>query len=321
MVRVASIRILSFIVDQLQGVGFLSQDRALLDVAEVITAPGQVAITIDGHEVRDPPGPTGLPYVGNYFEVYPDHLGNHQRLFEQFGPLIKTTNMGRTIYQTNSPEISAIVFTESDFFTKKINEAHPLYALKTPAAGVFLGDTDTPEWKVAHKFLPPALGPKAVRHYAPTMQKTVEESFRVFDAFDQDGEAWNAYHYMLKLGSQAVGKLTLGLDFEHFNEPDTPLHEMVHLIAEVLSLNKKVTSKGDWYARMPFGDPQRLKRAKARVEQMVEESIQKAARAGVEDLPLQDAALKASNMVGMFTVPYRLQFSLTLGRLCHSCRR
>jgi hypothetical protein len=103
---------------------------------------------------------------------------------------------------------------------------------------------------------------------------------------------------MLKLGSQAVGKLTLGLDFEHFNEPDAPLHEMVHLIAEVLSLNKKVTSKGDWYGRLPFGDPQRLKCAKARIEQMVEESIQRAARGGVEDLPLQDAALKASNMVG-----------------------
>ncbi|KAF3391514.1 Docosahexaenoic acid omega-hydroxylase CYP4F3 [Penicillium rolfsii] len=286
-----------FSIVEPSGVGFLSQDQALLDVTEVIQAPELVAITIDGHEVRDPSGPTGLPIVGNYFEVYPDHLGNHQRLFEQYGPLIKTTNMGRTIYQTNDPELSAIVFTESDFFTKKINEAHPLHALKTPAAGVFLGDTDTPEWKVAHKFLPPALGPKAVRHYAPTMQKTVEDSFQVFDAFDEQGEAWNVYRYMLKLGSQAVGKLTLGLDFEHFKDPDAPLHEMVHLIAEVLSLNKKVTSKGDWYGRLPFGDPQRLRRAKGRIEQMVEESIQKAARGGIEDLPLQDAALQASNMV------------------------
>lgn len=282
------------------GISFQSQDQALLDVTDVISTSGPVAIAIDGHAVRDPPGPTGLPYVGNYFEVYPDHLGNHQRLFEQYGPLIKTTNMGRTTYQTNDPELSAIVFAESDFFTKKINEAHPLYALKTPAAGVFLGDTDTPEWKVAHKFLPPALGPKAVRHYAPTMQKTVEDSFRVFDAFDQQGEAWNVYRYMLKLGSQAVGKLTLGLDFEHFNEPDAPLHEMVHLIAEILSLNKKVTSRGDWYGRLPFGDPQKLKRAKARVEQLVEESIQKAERGGIEDLVLQDAALKAANMVGRF---------------------
>ena len=57
-----------------------------------------------------------------------------------------------------------------------------------------------------HKFLPPALGPKAVRHYAPTMQKTVEDAFKVFDELDERDEAWNVYPYMLKLGSQAVGK-------------------------------------------------------------------------------------------------------------------
>lgn len=268
------------------------------EVSDIVSITGPVAISIDGHAVRDPPGPKGLPYLGNFFEIYPDHLGNHQRLFQHYGPVIKTTNMGRVVYQTNDPNIALIAFNESDFFTKKINESHPLYALKTPAAGVFLGDTDTEEWKVAHKFLPPALGPKAVRHYAPTMQKTVEDASKVFDALDEQGEAWNVYQYMLKLGSQAVGKLTLGLDFNHFSSPDAPVHEMVHLIAEVLSLNKKVTSKGDWYSSLPFGDPKRLKDVKLRVEEMVEESIQRAARGGVEDLPLQDAAIEASNMVG-----------------------
>lgn len=181
--------------------------------------------------------------------------------------------MGRTIYQTNDPEISAIVFAASDFFSKEINDSHPLFAPKAAAAGVFLGDTDTP-----------ALGPKAVRHYAPTMQKTVEDEFQVFDAFDELDEAWNVYQYMLKLGSQAVGKLTLGLDFQHFASPDAPVHEMVGLIAEVLALNKKLTSKGDWYGRLPFGEPQRLRNANARVEGLVEESVRNAARGGIEDL-------------------------------------
>lgn len=281
----------------LLGIEFSGQDTCLTDISEIISSTVPVAITIDGHAVRDVPSPKGLPFVGNFFQIFPDHLGNHQRLFEQYGPLIKTNTLGRTVYQTNDPVISAIVLNESDFFTKKINEAHPLYALKTPSAGVFLGDTDTPEWRVAHKFLPPALGPKAVRHYAPTMQKTVEDACTVLDQLDEQGEAWNVYQYMLKLGSQAVGKLTLGLDFKHFSSADAPIHEMVHLIAEVLSLNKKVTSKGDWYASLPFGDPKRLKDTKARIEQLVEESIQEAQRGGVEDLPLQDAALRAVNMV------------------------
>ncbi|KAH1769441.1 hypothetical protein KXX62_002387 [Aspergillus fumigatus] len=286
-----------FAIVEPSGIEFSRQDVSLTDLHEITSATTPVAITIDGHAVRDAPSPKGLPFFGNFFQIFPDHLGNHQRLFEQYGPLIKTNTLGRTVYQTNDPILSAIVFNESDFFTKKINEAHPLYSLKTPAAGVFLGDTDTPEWRVAHKFLPPALGPKAVRHYAPTMQKTVEDACTIFDQLDAQGEAWNVYQYMLKLGSQAVGKLTLGLDFEHFSSADAPIHEMVHLIAEVLSLNKKVTSKGDWYASLPFGDPKRLRDTKARIEQLVEESVQKAQRGGVEDLPLQDAALRAANMV------------------------
>ncbi|RDW93855.1 cytochrome P450 [Aspergillus mulundensis] len=286
-----------FAIVEPKSIGFQTDNDCFMDVPSVLAAPGPIAITIDGHAVREPDGPKGLPFVGNYFEVFPDHLGNHQRLFDIYGPIFKTNNLGRTTYQTNDPQLSAIVLSETDFFSKILNKSHPLYPLKTPEAGVFLADTDSESWRLAHKFLPPALGPKAVRHYAPTMQATVEDAFKAFDALDEAQEAWNVYQYMLKLGSQAVGKLTLGIDFEHFTSPDAPVHEMVHAIAELLSLNKEVTSRGDWYAMLPFGPPKRLRNLKARIEEMVEESVQNAARGGVSDLPLQEAALEASNMV------------------------
>lgn len=260
-----------------------------------------VAVSIDGNAVREVPGPTGIPYFGNYLEIYPDHLGNHQRLFEKYGPLFVTTNMGSQIYQTNDPELSQVFFAEDHYFTKHIVPGHPLYPIKSQEAGVFLGDTDTEQWRQAHKFLPPALGPKAVRHYAPTMQKTVEQAFKVLDELDEKGEAWNVYQYMLKLGSQAVGKLVLGMDFAHFTEVDAPLHEMVLKIAENLELNKRVSSMGQWYANMPFGDPKKLRQTKSRIEEMMMDSIAKASR-GQGDLELQDAALKADNVVGKLCV-------------------
>ena len=194
--------------------------------------------------------------------------------------------------------LAAIFFSESQFFTKLITDEHPLAALKLPEAGVFLGDTDTEAWRTVHKFLPPALGPKAVRHYAPEMGRAVESSFKVFDELDARGEAFNVYQYMLKLGSQAVGKLVLGLDFNHFESPETPLHEMVMLIAQVLALNKKVTTRGNWYASLPFGDPQKLRLARLRIMEMIDVAIKAAQQNGTEDLDLQNAALKAANFVG-----------------------
>ncbi|KAI0877314.1 cytochrome P450 [Hypoxylon argillaceum] len=285
-----------FAIVEPQSIGFTSQDVFLTTVADVLSSEEPVAISIDGKAVREVPGPKGLPYVGNYFEVFPDHLGNHQRLFDTYGPLIRTTNFGSTAYSTNDPKLSNIVFSESEFFSKIITKDHPLAPIKNAEAGVFLSDTDTEQWRTAHKFLPPALGPKAVRHYTPTMQKTVEDSFRVFDELDERGEAWNVYPYMLKLGSQAVGKLVLGMDFQHFTSVDAPPHEMVLNIAESLELNKKITAMGSWYAKLPFGDPKRLVYIKGRIEALLRESVDKAARGG-GDLDLQEAALKAENMV------------------------
>lgn len=270
--------------------------EALTTVAEVLDADGPIAVTIDGKAVREVPGPKGLPYVGNYFEVYPDHLGNNGRLFEKYGSIFKTTNMGSTSYYTNDPAISSLFFQESDFFTKEITPGHPLFPIKNSAAGVFLGDTHTEEWRIAHKFLPPFFGPKAVRHYAPTMNQTVEDAFKVFDELDERDEAWNAYSYMSKLGSQAVGKLLLGMDFNHFTSVDAPPHEMIRIIGQSLELTKKISSMGSWYGSLPFGDPQRLRNLRDRMFEMITEVMDKAAK-GKEDLELQEAALKAENMV------------------------
>lgn len=141
-----------FAIVQSAGVGFVSKDNAALTtLADVRAVEEPIAISIDGKAVREVPGPAGLPYIGNYFEVYPDHLGNHQRLFEQYGPLIKTTNLGSVVYHTNDPVLASIFFGESDFFTKNIIPGHPLHPIKNPESGVFLGDTDTEEWRTAHK--------------------------------------------------------------------------------------------------------------------------------------------------------------------------
>ncbi|KXJ89362.1 cytochrome P450 [Microdochium bolleyi] len=281
-----------------KGVGFTQDGRNLTSVSEITAASSPVAISIDGHAVRAVPGPKGLPYVGNYFEIYPDHLGNHQRLFDQYGPLFRTNNMGSQIYHTNDPALANIFFSETDFFTKLIIPGHPLHPIKLQAAGVFLGDTDTDEWRIAHKFLPPALGPKAVRHYAPTMQATVEDSFAVFDELDARGEAWNVYAYMLKMGSQAVGKLLLGMDFKHFSAVDAPPHEMVIKIAMGLELNKRVSAWGPWYASLPFGTPKLLRTTSARIEELLMESIAAASKGDKDtNLELQEAALQADNLV------------------------
>ncbi|KAI9816917.1 MAG: hypothetical protein M1827_001562 [Pycnora praestabilis] len=284
------------IVEPSAGVGF-QNDRsgALLTWDAISNSQTSIGVTVDGHPIRPPLGPTGLPLLGSFYEVYPDHLGNHARLFAKYGSVIKVVAMGRVTYLTNSPEVAAVALAESPFFTKRINSDHPLFGVKDNSA-IFLGDTETEAWHLAHKFIPPALSPKAVRHYTPLMQKAVRGSFPVFDELDARGEAWNVYQYMLKLGSQTIGEFALNMDLHHFDSPDAPLHPLVTGVATWLSLNKKITSRGAWYSHIPFGDSQRLKNTRESLNVMIQEAIDNIS-VGTGDLPLQDAALTASCLV------------------------
>jgi cytochrome P450 len=255
-----------------------------------------IGLRVDGQAVQSPQGPEGLPLVGSFYEIFPDHLGNHYRLFRKYGHVIKTTNMGKTTYLTDSPEVAAVALAESAYMTKRIKENHPLWGVKDNTA-IFIGDTETENWRLAHKFLPPAMGPKAVRYYTPLMQECVRKSFAVFDELDSRDESWNVYQYMVKLASQTIGKFSLGTDFEHFTHVDAPLHPIVTNVANLLSLNNKITARGEWYRHLPFGDPARLKTVRKTIYSLLQEQIDRVKGSGIAGMPMNEAAINASCVV------------------------
>lgn len=91
----------------------------------------------------------------------------------------------------------------------------------------------------------------------------------------------------------------LGKDLKHFTSVDAPLDRIVLAIAEVLAINKKIASRGEWYSHLPFGDPLRLKNLQQFMTNQIQEAIKEANSSGTEDLQLQEAALKTANVVGM----------------------
>jgi len=68
-------------------------------------------------------------------------------------------------------------------------------------------------------------------------------------------------------------------------------------IAESLVLNKKVSTMGEWYSHLPFGDPKRLRDLGQEIADTIITSMKEAKGSGTEDLPLQEAALKAADVI------------------------
>ncbi|KAK3311845.1 cytochrome P450 monooxygenase [Apodospora peruviana] len=249
------------------------------DLVSLLKSHRPIIVLVQWPCRRRPARPVRSAVIGSHTEVYPDHIGNHERLFQ----------------------ITGHVFKESAFFTKEINSAHPLYGVKSPHAGVFLTSTHTDIWKEAHKFMVPSMGPKAIDKHCRTVVDIVRSTFPVFDELERTKQAFNVYDLMLKLSSQIVGKLFIDADFGHFRSADAPVHITVKTIFRLLGLNKKVTSWGDWYTYLPFGDPKRLRDTWHEVGERVAAHIAEAkVRREDGDVPLQEAALKTENLTDFF---------------------
>lgn len=243
-----------------------------------------------------PTGPLPLPFVGNHYEIYPDALGNYDRLFSRYGPMIKTVNMGTTIFHTNDPNISRYVLREGEFFTKTTSDpAHPLFYMNEQAA-LFTCDSDSPAFSASHKFVPPALSPRAVAHHTPHIQEAARSIFPVLDQLIENKQAFNVYHYMFKLAGQVIWRVIVGQDVKHFEAINTPPTLAIRLFGQYLSLMKKMSLRPAWYGKLPFGEPARLRAVRNQLFDTVELAMDESVTPGGEILPLQDrtSALRAS---------------------------
>lgn len=253
-----------------------------------------IELRIKQHKsVEEPSGPRSLPVVGNHYEIYPDSLGKFDRLFARYGPMIKTVNFGTTTYHTNDPGIAKAVLREGENFTKTTSEpSHPFYYMQHQES-LFTYDSDAPAFAPSHKFVPPALSPKAVAHHTPLIQKAAQSIFPVLDQIG-DHQAFNVYQYMFKLAEQVIWQVVVDQDLHHFDRFDTPPAAAIKNLGEWLHLMKKTSLRPKWYGQLPFGDPVKLRKAKQGLWADVTKAVADCTAAGESMIELSKAAAEAS---------------------------
>ncbi|CAI6340149.1 unnamed protein product [Periconia digitata] len=241
---------------------------------EVQKAEGLIELRATSNQsVRVPPGPRPLPFVGNRYEIYPDVLGNYDRLFSRYGPMFKTVNMGTTIYHNNDPVISRHILREDHLFTKTTSDpSHPLHYMSEQYS-LFTCDTASPAFIPSHKFVPPTLSPRAVAHYMPLIQDAIEDSFSVFDQLASSDRAINVYQYMFKLASSLIWRVVFNQDLKHFESPSTPPSAPIRYFDGYLSLSKKSSMQPTWLKYLPFGYHAKLKVVRQQLFDACEEAM------------------------------------------------
>ncbi|KAJ6597519.1 cytochrome P450 [Mycena vulgaris] len=275
-------------------------DLEVLDTIDAILAEPQVSMLVSGKKVRAVPGPTGgIPFIGGYSEIYPDFMGNYQRLLNKYGHIVHVAYLGKSVYLTDDPDCAGLVLSEGEFYSKIIGENHPLFPLKmTVPNGLFTADSTNPAWPTSHKFMMTAMGAKAMRNYVRTMDHSANRLVKCFTELLERGKSFDAFPWALRAAAQTIGEVGVGTDFKMLDNADSSIADIFLWIGHNLHLAQTLFRKGRLYRALP--NPER--RAQASLEahsvSFVEAQKTRVLQEGSStDMPYNEAAVKTSSLL------------------------
>ncbi|KAJ7749382.1 cytochrome P450 [Mycena metata] len=271
-----------------------------LDTLNEITVERTVALLVSGKKVRPAPGPTGgIPFIGGYSEIYPDFMGNYQRLLSKYGRIVHVSYLGKSVYLTDDPDCAGVVLSEGDLYRKQIGENHPLFPLKMSIPnGIFTADSDSPAWSTSHKFMMTAMGAKAMRNYVRTMDHSANRLVHCFNEIRDKGTDVDAFSWGLRAAGQTIGEVAVGIDFKMLDHADSSVASIFQQIGRTLQLSQTLFRKGRIYRALPNPERREQKARSNELNTFVDAEAERILReSGTPDMPLAKAAVSTTSLL------------------------
>ncbi|KAJ7306288.1 cytochrome P450 [Mycena albidolilacea] len=234
------------------------------------------------------------PFIGGYSEIYPDFIGNYQRLLHNYGHIVHVSYLGKSIYLTDDPDCAGIVLSEGEFYSKEIGDNHPLFPLKMSIPnGLFTADSSNLLWSTSHKFMMTAMGAKAMRNYVRTMDSTAKRLVHCFD----EGKA-STLSLGLRAAGQTIGELAVDVDLKMLDNADSEVVNIFQLISTNLRLAQTLFRKGRVYRALPNPEKREQRFATAEARAVVDKEAERILRDGhSSDMPIDKAAVSTTSLL------------------------
>ena len=175
------------------------------------------------------PQPQEKFLIGNLKEIEPDHpLESLQRLQKLYGDIFRLNIFGKNLIVVSSQEIANFMCDESKFDKKIASVTNEIRALT--GDGLFTAHTAEPNWKLAHKILMPAFGPKAIRDMFPAMVDISSQLILRWERFA--GEEIDVCDNFTRLTLDTIALCSFNYRFNSFYE--NTMHRFVGAMVNVL---------------------------------------------------------------------------------------
>lgn len=160
------------------------------------------------HSARDsprPPGPTGLPILGNALDYTRDTLAFITRSAREYGPVVYWNIAGRPFYQLNDPDdIERVLVRDSQQYLLGTFNEETL----DPLLGRGLLTSEGAFWRQQRNLIQPAFDPRRIEEYATIMTERTEA---MLDRW-QDGETRSIHDDMTALTLEIIAETMFGVD-------------------------------------------------------------------------------------------------------------
>ncbi|KAI7896669.1 cytochrome P450 [Mucor mucedo] len=209
----------------------------------------QVVIINLKEQIKDIPGPTKLPMVGNLYDMLPDLNAGWAKQFKNYGKIATVSILGTEIVGTNDPAIAELFVKESEYFTKQIGTS--LKEIKDFAGnGLFTSNSESDEWKLAHKILMPAFSPRAIKAYQPEMGIIAQETMDVLGEYSPDDKV-EILEWCTKLTFETIGRIGFGYSFDLMDR-NKPNHPFIDAMGYALGSSLNRFARPTFMKNMPL---------------------------------------------------------------------
>ncbi|GAA5815138.1 hypothetical protein MFLAVUS_008644 [Mucor flavus] len=242
-----------------------------VELTEIEMVRLQQVVYIHFHQqIKEIPGPTRLPMVGNLYEMMPDLTAGWAKQFAAYGNIASVNILSTEMVATNDPTIAEIFVKESEYFTKKITNT--LKEIKDFAgSGLFTSDSDADEWKLAHKILMPAFSPRAIKAYQPEMGIIAQETMKVLSEYTPEDKV-EILDWCTNLTFETIGRIGFGYSFDLMDRTK-PSHPFINAMGFALSNSVVRFSRPAFMKQLPMESNRSWERGNNLMRSIVDQVI------------------------------------------------
>jgi len=152
-----------------------------------------------------PPGPSGLPVVGNTVELSSDIFAFYEQLRDEYGQIASYRVFGTDTYMVADPDaIQTVLLDDHDAFEK--GEVVTRNLDDAMGEGLFLTEGD--QWQAQRSEVQPAFYQKRLNTYVPEMRATATEMVERW----RDGAVLEVDDAMTETTIDVLGRTLFGVD-------------------------------------------------------------------------------------------------------------